>query len=154
MKKREAVLVIGGISFLLLIIFLSLLLGNQFQPHSCGCPKVVSNNFIWLFILLAGVFVSCLLYYLFSLKIDSKEKTINKNMEILYSILDKDEKDVLKMLIAFKGELNQNEISKKYGKLKSHRIIKKLEEKGIIDTSKFGKTNKIKLKQELKKEFI
>lgn len=151
MKKRDYILIIGSLSFLTLVIFLSLLLADKFQVKSCGCPKMVSHNFILLFIVLAIIFVSSLLYYLFSLKIDEKEKIIVKNIEILNSILDSDEKKVLNK-ISRTGEIEQKEISEMFDKIKAHRVIKKLHEKGIIEIEKTGKTNRIKLNKELKKE--
>lgn len=151
MKKRDFILIIGSLSFLILIIFLSLLLADKFQVKTCGCPKMVSHNFIWIFIILATIFVSSLLYYLFSLKIDEKEKIITKNIEILNSILDDEEKKVLDK-ISKTGELEQKEISEMFDKIKAHRVIKKLHEKGIIEIKKNGKTNKIKLNKELRKE--
>ncbi len=154
MKTKEIILGIGILAFLALIISMTLLLGNQLKPQTCGCPKVISQNFVWLFIILGVIFAASLLYYLFSLKIIRKELTITKNMEILYSILDKDEKLVLSRLVKSKGELEQSEIAKIFDKIKAHRIIKKLQEKGIIDIIKSGKTNKIKLKKELKQELV
>jgi len=154
MKKRDIILVIGGISFLILIIFLSLLLTGKFQMKNCPCPGVVSYNFIWVFIFLAVLFVGSLFYYLFSLKIDEKKKTIEKNIEVLYSILDKDEKNVLNKLINNQGKIEQSKISKDYDKIRAHRIIKKLKDKKIIDIIKKGKTNKIELKKELKRELV
>ncbi len=153
MKKRDLVLIIGSISFLILIIFLSLLLADKFQVRDCGCPNVISHNFLWLFILLAVIFVGSLLYYLFSLKIDEKEKIIRKNIEVLNTILDNDEKKVLDR-IAKTGELEQKQISKMFDKIKAHRIIRKLEGKGIIEIQKKGKTNTIKLNKELRKELM
>jgi hypothetical protein len=154
MKKRDIVLILGSISFLVLVTFLSLLLADKFQVRGCGCPRVVSHNFIWLFISLAVIFVGSLLYYLFSLKIDEKEKFIDKNMEIVYSILDKDEKNVLNKIIKNKGEIEQSLISKEYDKIKAHRIIKKLQEKRIVEIVKEGKTNTIKLNKDLEKELV
>ena len=154
MRVRDFILIIGGASFLTLIISLSLLLADRFQVRGCGCPKVVSHNFIWLFIVLAILFVSSLLYYLFSLKIEKKEKVITKNMEVLSSILDKDENKFLDLIIKNKGKMEQAELSKKYDKIKTHIILKKLQEKNIIDIKKEGKTNKIILKKELREELV
>lgn len=154
MKLREGVLIIGGLSFITLIITLSLLLADRFQVRGCGCPNVVSHNFIGIFIILAIIFVASLFYFLFSIKIEKKEKIITKNMDILNSILDEDENKVIDILVKNKGEIKQAELSKKYDKTKAHRIIKKLQEKNIIDVKKEGKINKIKLKQELKEEFV
>ncbi len=154
MKKRIISLIISSISFILLITFLSLLLGEHFQTKTCGCPKMVSQNFIMLFIILSILFIGGLVYYLLSLQIEKKEKIINKNIEILYSILDKDEQNLLNFLIKNNGKINQNDFAKKIGKLKAHRIIKKLEQKKIINIIKQGKNNLIKLKKELKQELI
>jgi len=154
MKRRTIFLIISAISFILLILFLSLLLGEHFETKSCGCPKMVSQNFIILFIILSIIFIGGLVYFLLSLQIERKEKIINKNMEVLYSILDKDEQNLLDFLIKNNGEINQNDLAKKIGKLKAHRIIKKLKLKQIINIIKKGKNNLIKLKTELKQELI
>jgi len=154
MKKRIIALIISSISFILLIIFLSLLLGEQFKIESCGCPKMVSQNFIILFITLSIIFIGGLVYFLLSLQINKKEKIINKNMEILYSILDNDEKNLLEFLIKNNGKINQKDLSTKIGKLKAHRTIKKLKQKKIIEITKYGKNNLVKLKRELKQELI
>ena len=155
MKTRDIILIVGGIAFLALVICLVLLLGNKLDVDKqiCGCPKVISHNFVWIFIILAVLFVACLLYYLFSLKIDSQKGMISRNMEILYTILDEDEKKVIKKLVDNNGELPQNDISKMFGdKIRAHRVIKKLEDKKIIDIHKNGKGNSIKLKSELREE--
>lgn len=154
MKKRDIVLIIGGLAFILLIIFLSLLLGDHFQTPSCGCPDMVSQYFIIIFIILAVIFVASLLYYLFSLRIDAKQNIMNKNIEVIYSILDNDEKKVIEKLINNKGVIEQNKISDIFGKIKSHRILKKLINKKLIDVEKKGKTNTIKLKKELRIQLV
>lgn len=154
MKKRDIILLIGLASFVIFVISLTLLLGEKFEVKSCGCPKMVSNNFVYLFIILSIIFVASLVYYLFSLKIDAKEKVINKNIELLYKILDKDEKKVLDKIIKQKGQIEQSKISEELGKLKVHRTLKKLEQKGIITIEKKGRTNIIKLNEELKQELI
>lgn len=154
MKFRNILLIVGGISFIALVVSLSLLLADRFQVSTCGCPKVISQNFVYLFIILSVIFVASLLYYLFSIKIDSQGQALNKNKEILYSILDEEEKAVLSRIIRKNGEISQSEISETYGKLRAHRIIHKLKEKKIIQVTSEGKTNKIKLSQELRGELI
>ncbi len=115
---------------------------------------MVSQNFIILFITLSIIFIGGLVYFLLSLQINKKEKIINKNMEILYSILDNDEKNLLEFLIKNNGKINQKDLSTKIGKLKAHRTIKKLKQKKIIEITKYGKNNLVKLKRELKQELI
>lgn len=154
MKKRDWILIFGGICFIVLIIFLSLLLADKFQVRGCGCPKVVSHNFTYFFVILAVFFVASLFYYLFSIKIEQKERLIEKNIEVMNTILNDDEKKIMDKLTRHNGELEQQEISKMLDKIKAHRVIKKLQEKGIIEVKKQGKTNTIKLNEALKKELI
>ena len=154
MKIRDCVLIIGLISFVVFVISLTLLLGEKFEVKSCGCPKMVSNNFIYLFIFLSAVFVGSLFYYLFSLRIDAKEKIIGKNMELLYKILDLDERVALNKVVKFGGEIKQSQLSNEIGRLKSHRVLKKLEDKAMIDIFKSGRTNIVRLKKELREELI
>jgi len=154
MKKRDFILIIGGLSFIALTVFLSLLLGEKFEVRSCGCPRMVSHNFIYLFIILAVIFVGCLLYYLFSLRIDAKEKIIDKNIKLLFSILDNEEGNVLQLVVKSKGILSQNTVSEKYGKAKASRIVKKLVDKKIVFLKKIGRKNDIILNKELKEELI
>ena len=154
MKRKDIILIIGVIAFLALILSLSLLLGNQLKPHACGCPHVISHNFIWLFIVLAVVFAGSLLYYLLSIKIDNQTKIMDKNVEVLYLILDEDEKKVLRKLIDNKGVMMQSKLSETFGKIKSHRLIKKLISKKIVEVKKNGKSNLVKLNRELKEELL
>lgn len=156
MKSRDILLIVGSLAFLALVICLVLLLADKFDVDKavCGCPKVISHNFVWIFIILAVIFVFCLLYYLFSLKIDSQKNIINKNKEILYTLLDEDEKKVLNRLVKANGEIQQSEVSEMFDKIKAHRIIKKLMDKKVIDIKKEGKTNLIILNKELKEELI
>lgn len=154
MKKRDIILIVGALSFFLLIVFLSLLLGDKFQVQGCGCPKLVSRNFIYIFIVLAAIFIASLVYYLTSMKIEAQSKLMDKNISLILGFLDKDEKQIIERVIEKKGEITQNELTKQYGKLKTHRVIQRLKNKNIIKIQNIGKTNLIKLKDELKKELI
>jgi hypothetical protein len=152
--KKEIALLIGCFSFIVFVILLNLLLANQFEVAACSCPKMVSHNFVWLFVGLSIIYIGCLLYYLFTSKIEDKNKVIKQNFKILYSILDVQEKELLNKLIENDGNVEQSELSEVYGKIKAHRLIKKLEEKNIVNVIKRGKTNQVELKKELKEELI
>ncbi len=147
MKKSNLIaLIVSGISFILLIVFLSLLLGEHLQVKSCGCPHMVSQNFILLFIVLSIIFVGGLIYYLLSIQIEKKEQKVKFNVNTIMEFLDKDEKKILKQLDKNKGEMLQSDI-KGLSKLKKHRAIKKLKEKDIVFVEKKGNKNKIKLNE-------
>ena len=86
-RSNSIILIISGISFILLVVFLSLLLGNHLQVQSCECPKMVSQNFIVLFITLSVIFIGGLIYYLLSLKIERKDKKVKFNVERIMEFL-------------------------------------------------------------------
>jgi uncharacterized membrane protein len=146
MKKNNLILlIISGISFITLIIFLSLLLGEHFQVENCGCPKMVSQNFIILFIFLSIIFISSLFFYLFSIQIQKKEKKVEFNINTIMKFLDDDEKKIINQL-KDKKEMLQSKI-KGLSKLRKYRAIKKLEEKEILKIEKIKNRNKIKLNE-------
>ena len=66
------------------------------------------------------------------------------------------EKKVVNKLIEQKGSVLQSEISRleSMGKVKTHRIVKDLERKGIIIIEKYGNTNRITLAENLSKILI
>ena len=154
MKKTDIALIISSISFILFVISLTLLLGDKFHVRGCGCPNVIERNFVFLFIFLSSLFIGFLIYYLSLIKIEAKNISIEKNIALVLNFLDKKEKAFLKELIKNKGEITQTELTKKFGKLTSHRLIQRLLNKKIVDVENIGKTNKIKLKQELKKFLV
>ena len=146
MKKSNIIsLIISAISFILFVLFLSLLLGEHLQIKSCGCPRMISQNFVFLFIFLSITFIGGLLYYLLSLRIEKKERKVRFNVETIMDFLDKDEKKILNLL-KNNREILQPEI-KGLSKVRKHRAIKKLKEKDIVRVKKIGNKNKIKLNE-------
>jgi len=148
MKKNVVILIISALSFILLIIFISLLLGEKFQVKSCGCPQMVSQNFIMLFILLSVIFVGGLVYYLLSLQIQKEEEKLEFNISTIMKFLDNDEKEILNQINKNNGWILQSDL--KGDKVRKHRALKKLREKDIIDIRKMGNKNKIKLNENFK----
>jgi len=147
-------LIIGAISFIIFVVLLSLLLGDKFNSQTCGCPHVIENNFVYLFIILSAIFIGSLVYYLSSIKIETQREMISKNINLVLSFLDTNERQILNEIIKNNGEILQSDLTGKFGKLKSHRMIKKLQKQGVIEVKNNGKTNKIFLKDELKKELV
>lgn len=76
----------------------------------------------------------------------TKEKL---NPEAILSLLNSDERKIISKLIERKGEVIQTELSRieGLGKVKVHRLIKKLEKRGAVEIEGYGKTNLIKLKK-------
>ncbi len=148
--NKKIFLIISLVSLVLFIVLINLLVFDRLEVKGCGCPKVVSHNFVGIFIILSVIFIGSLFYYLFTLKIDQKQKIITSNIKTLYSILDEDEKNLFDIIISCGGQINQSDVSKKYGKIKAHRLIQKLKQKNIVYIIKEGNQNKIYLKENLK----
>jgi uncharacterized membrane protein len=66
---------------------------------------------------------------------------------VMASLLSPDERKVLELVTDMKGEALQSSIVIKsgYSKVKVHRLLKSLENKGVIKRGRFGITNKVML---------
>jgi hypothetical protein len=109
-------------------------------------------------ILFAGIVLGALsFYFLYERK---KPETIvvdnKKNVIDIVDVLDADESKVLKKIISEKGRVLQAEVSRLdgIGKVKAHRIIERLEKRGIIEIEGAGKTNIVKLAEKYRKLFL
>jgi DNA-binding MarR family transcriptional regulator len=83
----------------------------------------------------------------------STENTTEKgNKNIILKFLNPSERKVIEKLIETKGSVLQSEISRAEGmtKLKTHRAVKDLERKGIIERESYGKTHRIILSKDIK----
>jgi len=77
-------------------------------------------------------------------KKDSNEVDVKELMNFLLP----DERRVVDILIKHDGEYLQKQITKEadFTRLRTHRIIARLAQRGIVTVEKVGNTNKIKLK--------
>jgi uncharacterized membrane protein len=91
-------------------------------------------------------------YYLMAGKVESKEKSLKSNTEVLLKFLNEDERKLVNAIIESEGKVLQAEITRLPGmtKVKSHRIVQRLIDRGVIETDKLGKTNIVKFTTEIK----
>ena len=161
--------IILGILILVSFIFIvshgvQLLFPPQQHTEDCVnelgiCPyEKQAENLVQVIPLLISmaVLVGAGTYYLMSGKVETKQKALKNNIEVLLQFLDKDEQTLVNKLIEGKGQALQAEVSRLPGmtRLKSHRVILKLMDKGVIEKQELGKTNIIKFKKELKEGLI
>ena len=101
-----------------------------------------------------GVLSGMLVYNLMSQTIEKQKKAAKTNFEILLKFLAKEDAEVLKLLRQKGGMTTQSEIAKEIGltRLRAHRAVRRLEDRGIIHVEKHGKVNLLRLMDELKKE--
>ncbi len=155
------------------IVWQSLFTGTPMNGHGI-CPRMIPNYLLWLSLILMIIVIVPISYYFVSKRLEEKmeknlsaitklvnhkikstsknEKiTLNGNRNIL-KLLNQNEKKVVEKLIENKGSALQSEISRieNMTKLKTHRAVKKLENKGIIKLESYGKTNKIILNEDIK----
>lgn len=95
-------------------------------------------------------------YAFMSERLERKEQTIKKNVDMILKFLNEDERKVIEKLIENNGKALQAEITRLPGmsKLRSHRTIKKLLIRKIVETEKLGKTNIVKLAKDIKEGLL
>jgi uncharacterized membrane protein len=98
-----------------------------------------------------GIVVGTLIYYIMSGDIEKKEQLIQHNSEIVLKLLNPDERRVIKKIVESEGKIQQLEITYMEGftKVKAHRVIESLVNKGILEKDKLGKTRMIRLNKDL-----
>jgi len=107
------------------------------------------------FMVLMGVFgvsSGLVVYSILNATIEKQEKAAKTNIGIIMKFLGEDERNILDLLSSKGGMTTQSEISRLPGmsRLKAHRAVRKLEDRGIVHVEKNGKINMIRLVDELK----
>ncbi len=175
LKNRKVMLFFSGLAMvgISLIIWYSLFSGRMGQTigHNGFCPRMIPNYLLWLSMILVVVLVVPLSYYFISKNLEEKmEKNLNAITKLvdakannqksnekgnMLKLLNPNEKLVIKLLIGDNKPVLQSHISRMDGmtKLKAHRTVKELKNKGLIRLEPHGKTNKILINDEAKDLF-
>jgi len=103
------------------------------------------------FVAFIGLLIGTLVYYIMSNKVIQQEQSLKKNTKIILNFLTGQERKVIETLLENNGKVQQYELSHlpNLNKLKTHRILLNLEQKGVIRKERLGKINKIVLNKEL-----
>lgn len=175
-NNRKIILGLGIIiSFALLIMSISLYFDYQHNSRqesklTSGSVEDMSNEeiqkfleqrrtteatfhcfYLFPFIAFIGLLLGTIVYYIMSDKVIQQEQSLKKNTKIILNFLTGQERKVIETLLDNEGKVQQYELSHlpNLNKLKTHRILINLEQKGIIHKEKLGKINKIVLHKEL-----
>jgi DNA-binding MarR family transcriptional regulator len=178
MNKRKILLIISFVAIVSFVVFFYFNVLETYEqgprvgamingmPMSRMMPVPFEYR-LWLsplFLLIAVIPIS---YYLISRKMEKNMKAMLKivgkngysngkstpiNKDAVLKLLNFNERKVLERLIKRKGEVLQSEISHMDGmdKLKTHRAIRNLETKGVIETESNGKTKRIMLTKDIR----
>ncbi|MCK4521098.1 MAG: hypothetical protein KAU20_00870 [Nanoarchaeota archaeon] len=153
---KDVLLVLSIIlGFVFIISFSAIYVSDAIKNNNaCGC--VLPIPYMILILASLGLFVGSLSFYILVSKHIKEKKESTKNIEFTLNFLEKDEKTIIEELIKNKGQLNQSKFEKltNLHKVKIHRIIDKLNSKGLIRKVSAGKTNNIIVSDQLKEIFI
>ncbi len=161
---------------IIFIVWQSLFIGTPMNGDGI-CPRLIPNYLLWLSMILMVIVIVPISYYFISKKLEEKmDKNLNmiaklmdhkisskindekirltSNRNIL-NLLNPNEKKVIEKIIENGGNALQSEISSMEGmtKLKAHRAVKELKNKGIIKVEQYGKTNQLILSEDFKDIF-
>ena len=101
-----------------------------------------------------GAILGALALYLFYEKSMPTEKEHDATAAL--SLMEKDEGKIVKRIVEEGGRITQSEVSRieGIGKVKAHRILERLEKRGVLAKERYGKTNMIKLSDKYRKLFL
>ncbi len=99
-----------------------------------------------------GVFSGLVSHNILNATIEKQRTVVKTNTEIIMKFLSPEEREIVNLLMSKDGITTQSEISKLPGmsRLKAHRIVKKLEGRGVVHVEKYGKINMIRIVEELR----
>lgn len=161
-NKRGIAGVIILVSLIALILYLPTIISFT-NPTVCTINGICQHeqrvdlltNLVPIFILI-GIIIGTIVFFFMISKLENKEKDLTKITSVLIKFLNKDEKIVVEKILDNDGKILQAELSRinGLGKVKSHRIVQRLIDRGVIEKENFGKTNIIKLNKEIKETLI
>lgn len=100
-----------------------------------------------------GIAVGASVYYVVERDVEKKEEIIEHNTDIILKLLDPDERKAINKIVENEGKVQQIEITYMEGftKVKAHRIIEGLVQKGILTKESMGKMRLIRMHPDLLK---
>jgi uncharacterized membrane protein len=145
-------IIVGFVMLVGLLIFSYTLVmeGGQTNPVSAFIMAhhvefMVISSFL-------GLAVGAAVYYLLREEMVEKTKAANGNANLLLRFLSEDERELILFMSEREGLTTQAELSKLPGmtRLKAHRLVERMEKKGLVFVEKYGKVNMLRLANELK----
>lgn len=152
MKNKHVGFIVLGAAILVFLIVLSFnnaleSIVNETCDHGIACPMqtTLTNQKAISYSLMGVFFISGLYLILFG-KDDAREAKAKVNIKNLN--LDADEKKIVDSVTSKEGSIYQSDLIKETGfsKVKTSRVLDKLEGKGAIERKRRGMTNIIILK--------
>ncbi|MFH1200612.1 MAG: hypothetical protein V1708_06095 [Candidatus Micrarchaeota archaeon] len=154
-STKRIALALGLIAGFVMLAFLTVF--TYFAPQGTAFDPLLSffaryHFELMLMVSAFGLLVGAGVFYLMSGQVDRKGKEARATGELLLRFLSPDERAVVKELLRGGGKILQAEVGRLPGmtRLKAHRIVLKMADRGVIEVTKSGKLNVVYLKGELK----
>jgi uncharacterized membrane protein len=124
---------------------------KDFLDQRMDAQYVYHSYYLLPFVAFISLLIGTLVFYIMSDKVIQQDQSLKRNANIILDFLTSPERKVIETLLEKGGQANQYELSRLPGlnKLRTHRILSNLEQKGIIQKERIGKINRIVLKKEL-----
>jgi DNA-binding transcriptional ArsR family regulator len=154
-RKRIALglLIVSVFIFLVTVLVFVYALYSQGQDvPSILLPFVEFHVEFMIIMGLFGVFSGLMVFSIMNATLEKQKQLVKTNISIIMKFLGNDEREIVDLLLRKEGMTTQSEIAKLPGmsRLKAHRVVKKLEERGIVHVEKYGKINMIRIVDELR----
>src|SRR3989344_3081208 len=153
--RREILLlvfILSGFLFVVLaLIFSYHLSSEQSQLSPIIGPFVSYHVEFMLAVSVLGVAVGAGAFYLLSGILEKQKAEVKWNASLLLKFLSEDERAVVGMLLRKSGVAYQSEVAGLEGmsRVKAHRVISRLQKRGVIGVRKAGKINVLEMPHEL-----
>lgn len=154
--RREitlGIVIVSVFIFLVSVLVFVFALYSQDQPVPGFLQPFIEYHMQFMVLMgFFGVGSGLMVYGILNATIEKQEKAVRTNMGIIMKFLGADEREILGLLEGKEGMTTQSEIAKLPGmsRLKAHRAVRKLEERGVVHVEKYGKINVVRLVDELK----
>lgn len=160
MKNLKLVAILGLVSIALSVSLIyyyyfflvsSYTMGGMMMYHMFN--PMPSYNFLLIIVLALVVSVIGLVYYALASPSTVKPSEYHDNWAVM-KVLKPEERKVIEAIMKKGGKALQKEIRRETGfsRLKLHRIVQRLAERGIIKVREVGNTNELTIADWLKKE--
>lgn len=115
------------------------------------CPCTVPVSMIVVAVAVTGLFVGSFMHYIVSKSFTEKKEEMEQGAEKILEFLDSNMRKVIKALIENGGVMLQSDITKEtdLSRVKVSRTVKELNQKGIVEKTSSGVSNRIILDEEM-----
>lgn len=152
-KTVLGLIVVSIFIFLITVLVLVFSLYSVGQPVPAFLEPFMRYHVEFMVLMgLFGLFSGLIVYSILNSALEKQKQVVKTNMDIIMKFLTEDDREVIRLMIEKEGMTTQSEIARLPGmsRLKAHRIVKKLEDRGIVHVEKYGKINMIRMVDELK----